>query len=67
MAVMGVIIVYFKYDNNKNINLLFAPRPINSMPKGNKVLRLIIEPSIKKVNSYNDCKFVLHHCANGNS
>ena len=36
-----------KYDKNKNVSLVSAPIPIKSLPEVTKVLRSLIDPSIK--------------------
>ena len=58
---------FVQYDKNKNFSLLSDPIPIKSLPKGKKLLRSLISPSIKEGDCSNACKFVARHCANGSS
>ena len=55
----------FAILQEKIVSLRLAPIPIKYLPKGTKVLRLLVAPIIKEVNYYDAYQFVACKFANG--
>ena len=59
------IIPFCQYEKNKNVSLISAPIPIKYLPKGKKVLRSLIYPSINEGDCSDAWEFIARHCSNG--
>ena len=59
--------MFFQYGKNKNVSLLSDLIPIKSLPEGTKVLRSLIDYSIKEGDCSDAWKFVARHCENWSS
>ena len=59
--------LFMQYGKNKKFSIISDPIPIKYLRDGEKFLRSLITPRIKKGDNYYECKCVAHHCVNFSS